>query len=73
MLHHKLFDLGALGLDTELRVLVSAVFTARTVAGRAVYQLHWRVLTPRPGTVAPAAGHVSWHAREVFKGQPLTA
>ena len=73
VLHHKLFDLGALGLDTELRVLASAVFTARTVAGRAVYQLHERVLTPRPGTVAPAAGHVSWHAREVFKGQPLTA
>jgi putative restriction endonuclease len=33
-LHHKLFDLGALGLDLNLRVLVSAVFSARTAAWR---------------------------------------
>lgn len=73
VLHHKLFDLGVLGLDPELRVLVSAVFTARTTAGRAVYKLHGRSLTPRPGTVVPAGEHVSWHAREVFKGEPLAA
>jgi putative restriction endonuclease len=72
-LHHKLFDLGVLGLDAGLRVQVSAVFTARTAAGRVVYELHGRPLTPRPGTVVPAPGHVSWHTREVFKGQPLTA
>jgi putative restriction endonuclease len=73
VLHHKLFDLGVLGLDPELRVQVSAVFTARTIAGRAVYDVHGRPLTPRPGTVAPAAEHVSWHSREVFKGEPLAA
>ena len=73
MLHHKLFDLGVLGLDAGLRVLVSAVFNARTPSGRAVYELHMRELKARPGTVMPAAGHVSWHAREVFKGKALTA
>jgi putative restriction endonuclease len=73
VLHHKLFDLGVLGLDTGLRVLVSSVFTARTPSGRAVYDLHGRELSPRPGTVMPASGHVSWHAREVFKGKALTA
>jgi putative restriction endonuclease len=73
VLHHKLFDLGALGLDQELRILVSAVFTARTEAGRAVYELHGRGLAPRPGTVVPAAEHVAWHAHEVFKGEPLTS
>ena len=72
-LHHKLFDLGALGLDLNLRVLVSAVFTARTSAGRAVYDLHGRLLTPRPGTVTPSADHITWHTREVFKGSPLAA
>jgi putative restriction endonuclease len=71
VLHHKLFDLGVLGLDRRLQVLVSAVFTARTEAGRAVYALHGRKLTPRPGTVVPAEAHISWHAREVFKGEPL--
>jgi len=73
VLHHKLFDLGVLGLDRELQVLVPAVFTARTDAGRAVYALHGRKLKPRPGTLAPAAAHVAWHAREVFKSEPLTA
>lgn len=73
VLHHKLFDLGALGLDDGLRVQVSTVFTARTVAGRALYDLHGRRLSPRPGSRVPAAEHVSWHRREVFKGQPLAA
>ena len=39
-LHHKLFDLGALDLDAGLRVLVSVIFSARTAAGRAIYDLH---------------------------------
>lgn len=73
MLHHKLFDRGALGLDDEYRVRVSRAFTARTEAGRAIYDLHGRQLRPRPGTMLPAAEHVSWHRREVFKGDPLAA
>lgn len=73
VLHHKLFDLGALGLDLNLRVLVSGMFTARTPVGRAVYELHGRSLTPRPGTTTPAAEHITWHSREVFKGEPLAA
>ena len=72
-LHHKLFDRGALGLDADLRVLVSSAFTARTRLGRAVYALHGHELTPRPGTAVPAAVHVAWHTREVFKGVALAA
>lgn len=71
-LHHKLFDLGALGLDAGLRIQVSAAFTARTPAGRAVYELDARPLSPRPGTRIPGLDHVSWHQAEVFKGEPLT-
>ncbi len=71
VLHHKLFDLGALGLDAGLRVQVSAAFSARTAAGRALYKLDGRRLSPRPGTRVPAAGHVTWHHRQVFKGAPL--
>ncbi|MFE9205652.1 phosphorothioated DNA-binding restriction endonuclease [Micromonospora sp. NPDC007230] len=73
VLHHKLFDFGALGLDTDLRIHVSTAFTSRTTAGRMVYDLHGRMLRPRPGTPVPAADHVSWHRREVFKGEPLAA
>ena len=71
-LHHKLFDLGVLGLDLELQVQVSAAFSARTSAGRAIYELHGLPLRPRPGTFVPAARHLEWHHREVFKGEPLS-
>jgi putative restriction endonuclease len=71
-LHHKLFDIGVLGLDPERRILVSSAFSARTPAGRAIYELHQRQISPRPGTLAPAPAHVDWHTREVFKGNPLT-
>jgi putative restriction endonuclease len=72
-LHHKLFDLGALGLGTRQRVMVSAKFSARTPAGRAVYDLHGHELAPRPGTPLPAPAHVEWHSQQVFKGEPLAA
>jgi len=73
LLHHKLFDVAALGLDPALRIQVSMTFTARTPAGRALYDLHGRQLHLRPGTTLPNLDHVRWHAREVFKGQPLAA
>ena len=70
-LHHKLFDLGVLGLDAGSRILVSSAFTARTSAGQAVYDLHHKSLSPRPGTPTPATPHIDWHTREVFKSRPL--
>jgi putative restriction endonuclease len=70
-LHHKLFDRGALGLDQEYRILVSAVFSARTEAAKRTYDLQSRQLQPRRGTALPAAEHVDWHGREVFRGQSL--
>lgn len=73
VLHHKLFDLGVMGLDDQLRIRLSEAFTARTSAGRAQYDLHGRNLQPRPGTPLPATIHVDWHNREVFKGTPLIA
>jgi putative restriction endonuclease len=73
MLHHKLFDRGVLGLDDRSTIRVSAVYSARTDAGRAVYDLHGRVLAPRPGTAVPAPEHVAWHRAEVFRGTALVA
>ena len=72
-LHHKLFDLGALGLSLGLQVMVSAKFSARTPVGRAACDLHGHQLAPRPGTAMPAAAHITWHTRQVFKGEPLAA
>jgi putative restriction endonuclease len=70
-LHHKLFDRGALGLDRSLRITVSADYSSRTSTGKGIYELHQRPLQPRPGTTLPAAKHVDWHAREVFKAPAL--
>lgn len=72
-LHHRLFDRGALGLSAAYRVQVSGSFSARTEAGRRVYDLHDVELQPRPGTPVPAAAHVAWHGSQVFKGARLSA
>lgn len=72
-LHHKLFDRGALGLTEEHRIRVSGTFTARTEAGRRIYDLADQPLRPRPGTLLPAPEHVTWHAAQVFKGEDLAA
>jgi hypothetical protein len=66
--------LRAPGRETNLhRLTRSEVFTARTRAGRAQYDLHGRNLQPRPGTPPPATTHIDWHNREVFRGNPLIA
>ena len=62
-----------LGLDLDLRIHVSTAYSARTTTGRTVYGLHGGVLRARPGTVMPAAMHLEWHRRWVFKGEPLAA
>jgi len=72
-LHHKLFDRGVLGVDLDMHIHVSATYTARTRAGRALYDLHGTELRARPGTAMPAAEHLKWHRRWVFKGQALAA
>lgn len=72
-LHHKLFDRGVLGLTSEHHIKISGDFTARTAAGRLVYELADRPLQPRLGTPLPAYSHLAWHDREVFKGSPLAA
>jgi putative restriction endonuclease len=72
-LHHKLFDRGAIGLDHDHRIVVSALFSARTEAAKRVYDLHEKPLAPRRGTRLPAAEHVEWHTTQVFKGEPLPA
>jgi putative restriction endonuclease len=74
VLHHKLFDFGALGLTSDLRIRVSENYSARTSAGRAVYDLHDQPLQEtRPGTITPSREHTDWHTREVFKGAALVS
>jgi putative restriction endonuclease len=68
-LHHKLFDLGAIGISDERSVAVSAQFVGRgEVAERLVTHLvGHRLHEPQPGMPAPIDDHVGWHQREVFR------
>ena len=72
-LHHKLFDRGILGIGSDHTVKVSRLYSARSTAGRQVYDLHGRALQVRPGTQMPSPQHLQWHDSQVFKGQPLAA
>ncbi len=62
-----------LGLTTDHRIKVSSAFSARTSAGRRVYELADAALAPRPGTPLAAPEHLDWHDLQVFKGTALTA
>jgi putative restriction endonuclease len=68
-LHHKLFDLGAIGISDDRSVVVSAHFAGRgEAAARLVTDLVGRPLQePQPGMPAPIDDHVGWHQREVFR------
>jgi putative restriction endonuclease len=73
-LHHALFDLGVLGLTTDLRIRVSSLYVARSDAGRAVDLLAGRaLLVPRPGQPVVELDHIGWHHRQVFKGADAEA
>jgi hypothetical protein len=73
-LHHALLDLGVLGVKVDLQVVVSPLYVARTPAGQAVHALHGAALRrPQPNQPAPAAAHLSWHSRLVFKGDVSAA
>lgn len=74
-LHHVLFDLGVLGLTTDLRIQVSSLYIARSDAGRrAVDDLYDQpLLEPRPGQPVVELGHIDWHHRQVFKGADVEA
>lgn len=68
-LHHVLFDLGALGLATDLSVRVSPHYVARSELGeRLVYDLEGRQLfDPAPRHPTPSLVHLEWHMNQVFK------
>ncbi|MFF5372465.1 phosphorothioated DNA-binding restriction endonuclease [Streptomyces sp. NPDC013187] len=74
-LHHKLFDKGVLGVDDGHRILVSQRFVGHSPAARGqVTALAGRpLLGPQPGSRPVAAGHRSWHTRQVFHGDPRPA
>jgi len=75
VMHHRLFDRGALGLDDELRILVSQHMMLREeespvpikeLAGAPIRK-------PQSGYKAPARHFVRWHKKNLFVDPARTA
>ena len=71
-LHHKLLDLGAVGLTFDHRIVVSQRFVGH---GEAAEQLVMALAgaelrSPQPGVSAVADTNIDWHAQQVFHGPP---
>ena len=69
-LHHKLLDLGVLGLTPEYEIVVADAFVARSEVGyRLGHELEGRALQqPLPRFERPATEHIEWHRGQVFHG-----
>ncbi len=72
VMHHKLFDLGVLGVGQTQRILVSSHFVGRNnAAEELVTSLIGKDLQPpRNDSDAIVEQHRNWHEREVFRGPP---
>jgi putative restriction endonuclease len=73
--HHKLFDLGVMGLTDDHRIAVSQRFVGSgEAAERLVLGLveAW-VRPPQPGTPPVAVAHIEWHRAQVFRAPPRRA
>jgi putative restriction endonuclease len=72
-LHHKLFDLGAFTLSTEHdvpRILVSRDVHGGDFAREILIALHRKPMRqPQDRAWLPSGQFISWHHREVFKGE----
>ncbi|AVT70518.1 HNH endonuclease [Escherichia coli] len=68
-IHHKAFDKGSIGLDENMRVLVSDAVNG----GGIVEKLFWdfdgkTIALPQVRKNYPYEGFVEWHRKEVFRG-----
>lgn len=72
VLHHRLFDRGALGLNEDLRVLVSQQMIVRET--RALMPLvdlvGRRIDLPQSGYDPPHPNYVNWHYENIFVEPP---
>ncbi|MBL8680154.1 MAG: hypothetical protein JNK05_13345 [Myxococcales bacterium] len=69
-LHHKLFDLGVLGISTARELLISSR-VAGSAAVAHLTALRGRPLRPRTGFPEIGDAFIAWHAAQVFKAPAL--
>lgn len=68
-LHHKMFDMGVIGLTGGLEVKVSRDFFGREAVGEMVLRYQGRGLVgPQAGEAVVGGEYLRWHDRNVFRG-----
>lgn len=69
-MHHRLLDLGVLGITAEHEIAVSKHFIGHSATARRLVTAlaGARLGEPQPGEPAPDAAHLSWHDEQVFRG-----
>jgi len=69
-IHHKLLDLGVVGLTSDRTIAVSQRFTGTgESAERLVLSLSRApLLGPQPGAAPAGKDHIKWHQSQVFHG-----
>jgi putative restriction endonuclease len=74
VLHHKLFDLGVLGISPGRRVLVSTRASGEAEASARMIPFAGRLLrSPQSGKQAVGEDFAGWHRREVFRSPARVA
>ena len=68
-IHHKAFDKGSIGLDENMRVLVSDAVNGGGIVERLFWDFDRKTIAlPQVRKNYPFEGFVEWHRKEVFRG-----
>lgn len=68
-MHHKTFDKGTIGLDENLRVLVSDAVNGGEIIERSFWDFDGKIIALlQVRKNYPFEGVVEWHRKEVFRG-----
>ncbi|EDV6869105.1 HNH endonuclease [Salmonella enterica subsp. enterica serovar Huettwilen] len=68
-IHHKAFDRGSIGLDENMRVIVSDAVNGGGVVQRLFWDFAGKAIAlPQMKENYPGERFVEWHKREVFRG-----
>lgn len=71
VLHHKVFDLGAITINSQRAILVSEMANGTQGFDETLLQFHGKNLRePQRPEFFPLGKFIAWHSREVFKGRP---
>ncbi len=69
-IHHKAFDKGSIGLDENMRVLVSDAVNGGGIVERLFWDFDGKTIAlPQVRKNYPYEGFVEWHRKEVFRGE----